>query len=153
MRTLLQLNEEELLWVMVEAFKAQNPTMQVGERLQGPTACMWKGKHVVPTSAIDQDVIGLDFLVPHYEPPSEVVVVQSMKIGFNKLDKVELGELHKKFLYPYNAVIPHKKWLSQYKAGDKIMAVDSEFAASEITLTQEIIDQHSYVVFRFGISS
>jgi len=61
------------------------------------------------------------------------------------------------WIHPYQVIVPHRDFLENYDVGDEVhvAVVDHESFQQKnvtVTVTQEMIDHHSYVHFRFALN-
>jgi len=132
--------------------KKNNPTIVIGERLKSHNAFVWDGKLYVEPEKPDE-VYRLNFTPKHVEDPHVHVEAKAYRIDFKHISTYTLPETAQgMYLYPYKVEIPHASWLTKYGVGDKINVADDSFSYQRITLTEEIIDAHSYVIFRYALS-
>ena len=167
---LINYTDKGLKKLLIEEILRINPLLTMGDDLGGPVQSVRDGRTIEftePAPAVKP--IQLDRLPENFEHPpklSPVImakVANPIKISMKDIEDGELDSLNFRLEQPmyfhfYRVDVPHREWLEEYDVGDLAFTtvLDQETFNAQtvpVTLTQEIMDQHSYVTLRFALST
>jgi hypothetical protein len=147
-----------------------NPWLRMGEAL-ADAVCTVQGGRLVPKGRpqAPPNVVHLDAVPPSIlpqAPPPVLVSVRGAKLGLDDVLSFHAGALsgldfklrEPTFLHPYELAVPHRDWLERYDAGDEVCVPYTDQSTFDVkyvatALTQAMIDDHAFAVFRFALSS
>ena len=156
--------------LLIEEILRINPLLRMGEDVTAPMTYVRDGRVVTDedetprVKTIQLDRVPQDIEVPKLQPPVRVLTAnQPLKVSMKAIEErsfesLDFKLLHPKFFHFYRIDTPHRSWLEEYDVGDNafINHMDVETftpIATPITLTQEIMDEHSYVNIYFALST
>jgi len=162
--------DRAIMKILVDQILQLNPWLKLGEQLTGPVATVCEGKIV----DVDAAQAAPANLIRGIKVPASIQPVQqkwqsltteTVKFSLSDIenfrraayDKVDFKLSKPTYIHPYLIMIPAREWLEKYNVGDKV-AVETVDPATfqthyvETTLTQQMIDENSEVIFRFALS-
>lgn len=155
---LLALNKTQLReYVCVEMFEAF-PELKRGEDMQRPSQHALNGR--LTDRPCCQPFEGFHLPVNHFpvghagSMRCEAVARQIKLTGLNRLrDDFVTEKNGSSFLHFYSAELPHAQLLNTMKLGDRVVDTADGVVTRTYTVTQELIDDWSVLVFRFAVSN
>lgn len=166
---LIKYTDRAIMDILVDHYLQLNPWLRRGDTMTGPTAQFLHGKTPKAPAVVENAVTGLTLpanLLPPKQP--EPVIVTSKLYRFDLEDirtfrsaafkSAELGLTQVTWIHPYALDIPHRAWLENHDVGDMMVVACTDPtnyipAFIPLKVTQELIDAHSYVNFRFAFST
>lgn len=169
MSRLIDFTDKAIMRMLLDIVQQLNPWIRIGEQMTAPTAEVCDGKLVKDEDlAIPDNLVTLrnvSFNVAPKVSERKQAVAGTFKTNLSDIENFRAAafkqlDFHLKgpaYIYPYTLDIPSRAWLEKYKVGDKVSVpyVDpNSFQTSyvEVTLTQQMIDDNSDVLFRFAIT-
>lgn len=148
----LQKTDEELMAIVVDSIRRNNPHLRIGCKINAPVARVWRGKIVEERvfTTRPEDMVSLDYAVPHVPQEFEDLKTSNMRINFSQLEMIEWRACTLAWIYPRDLVVPHRKWLSERQPGQEVMVNDDQYSPSPYILTEKDFENHEYCIFRFG---
>ena len=167
---LIHYTDKAIMKILLGHIEQMNPWLKIGERMTGPIASVMGGKIIQdipeppPTNLITLKTIPPQALPQPTQTPRSVTA-GSVRVSLSDIENfrtkglaiLDFNMRAPGFLYPYALNIPSREWLEDYKVGDKISVahVDPNTFCPmfiQTTLTQQMIDENSDVIFRFALS-
>ena len=158
--------------LLLEEILRINPLLTLGEDITNVVATVRDGRNidrfVEPTNTVK--TIQFDRLPEgavnreKIPPAQNIQCAPQVRINMRDLEERKLpAELNfdlaePAYLHFYYLKVPHREWLEEYEVGDlvfmSVMDMDTFTPVpTPVTLTQEIVDEHSYVTLRFALST
>lgn len=167
---LINYTDKGLKKLLIEEILRINPLLTLGDDMTGQVvATMCDGRCVdyhepVTVKTIQFDKLPEGLINPEEKRSPNKTVTCEKQIRVNMKDMAEkklpaelnLNLTQPTYLHFSYVKMPHREWLEEYEIGDMVFITTYDEAynqvATPVTLTQEIMDDHSYVFFRYALS-
>lgn len=146
--------EEMMIEALCYMIRKVNPRIKIGERLTDSTQNVWQGKIVHPLEYPKDSrlqVMGSSFgKMKKLERPYFTATCVTQTHRFED-DLSCWKEFQGEYLYPYKVFVPYRDLLLTKKPGDIVLGADpTTFDLVEYVLTEEVLNDHRYIQFRYA---